>query len=69
MQALIKIGESLEGMNKAMIDRNSIYTQESSWEDGFAKHIYDYIKTLIEATTNDSSAKNHRFFIYNLETN
>lgn len=69
VQALKKIGESLEGINKAMVDRNSIYTQGSAGEDGFAKHVYDYIETSIEATMKDSSADNHRFFVYHPDTN
>ncbi|QKX58846.1 uncharacterized protein TRUGW13939_05974 [Talaromyces rugulosus] len=69
VQALKKIGESLDGINKAMIDRNSIYTQGSAGEDGFATHVYDYIETSIEATTKDSSADNHRYFVYHPDTN
>ncbi|OAP60952.1 hypothetical protein AYL99_05954 [Fonsecaea erecta] len=61
IQALANIGEHLG-------DANSITVSGSGGPDGFAKHVYDFIKEKI-GVIQEAERDNHRFFVYHPDTN
>ena len=61
IRALADIGEHLG-------ETNSITVSGSGGPDGFAKHVYDFIKEKI-GVIQEAERDNHRFFVYHPDTN
>lgn len=65
VEALKVIGQKLDDISKELLDRNSLLVQGSQCEDGFAKHVYQYVKMRID----ENGGGEHRFFVFHPDTN
>lgn len=61
-QALDKIAQHLSGIEDELAKQTSLQVQGSTGEQGFAKHVYWYIRMCIDET--EADAVQHCFFVY-----